>query len=187
LFTEIHKLSPTITPRQRQFLQRLEDAHQRILACIDGLDEPTLCNQVVAGEWTVKDILGHLVSWDEEFRLEIKEILAGQHPGLLRRISGEDDFATWNRQNYEVKRDWSWERILADFERDIAEAADLILSLTPADYRQRGLPAWKKPPPTDPKLLLPENTASVASIITWHWRHINEHAREIERWRGKRA
>ena len=47
----------------------------------------------------------------------------------------------------------------------------------------RELPAWKQPPPSDPKLLNPENTDSVASIITWHWRHINEHAREIERWR----
>jgi hypothetical protein len=174
-----------ITPRQKQFLKRLEDAHRRILACIAGLDEDTLSAKPVYDAWTVKDILGHLVSWDQEFRLEVREILDGGHPGLLRHISPEDDFADWNDQQYARKKDWPWERILADFENDIAEAADLILALTPSDYRQRGVPAWKQPPGPEPDLLRPEDTATVASIVTWHWRHINQHAKDIERWRRK--
>jgi hypothetical protein len=178
-------MSKTITPRQKQFLEHLDDAHQRILACFEGLDEQTLCTQPVTGDWTVKDILGHLVSWDEEFRREIREILQGEHPGLLRPISDEDDFSVWNQQQADAKKDWPWERILDGFERDMAEAAEMILTLRPEDYRKRGVPASKQPTVREPDLLPREDTESVASIITWHWRHINQHAKDIERWRRK--
>ena len=174
-----------LTPRQKQFLQQLNDAHQRLLASIQGLDETTLCSVPVLGQWTVKDILGHLVSWDQEFRLEIREILGGKHPGLLRLISGEDDFAEWNQKNYADKKEWSWERVLSEYEADIAEAEEMILSLTPAEYRQRGLPAWKHPALPEPELLSRDDTEPVSSIITWHWRHINQHVRDIGRWRRK--
>lgn len=176
-------MNTDITPRQKQFLQRLNDAHQRLLASIAGLDEDTLCTVPVAGEWTIKDIFGHLVSWDDEFRREIREILAGRHPGLEDPIPEVDDFTDWNQRQAADKKVWSWAAMLADFERDMAEAAKMILSLSPADYRRRGVPAWKQPAAGDPEALRMEDTESVASIITWHWRHLHEHAREIERWR----
>jgi hypothetical protein len=178
-------MNENLTPRQKQFLQRLDDAHQRILVCCERLDEETLCTEPVIGEWTVKDIIGHLVSWDEEFRTEIREILEGQHPGLMRQISGEDDFDAWNQEQIARKKMWSWEQMMADFERDMAEAAELILSLHPEDYRKRGVPAWKKPIVEEPELLRKDDTDSVETLVTFQWRHINAHAKDIERWRRK--
>jgi hypothetical protein len=34
-----------------------------------------LCDQQIVGFWTIKDILGHLVSWNREFRDNIAMIL----------------------------------------------------------------------------------------------------------------
>jgi len=50
--------------RQKSFLQRMGDAQGRLLDSITGLDQATLCNESVAGDWTGMDILGHSVSYN---------------------------------------------------------------------------------------------------------------------------
>lgn len=73
------------TKRQSAFLQRLTDAKERLQASIEGLDETTICTQPVIGEWTIKDILGHIVTWNEEFRANILMILQDELPGTITK------------------------------------------------------------------------------------------------------
>ncbi len=174
------------TRRQTQSLKRLEAARARLLAIVDGLDEATLCGETVVDDWTVKDIFGHLVTWNEEFRADIAVILAGRHPGYERQISGRDDFAAWNEAQIAARRDRTWARVLADFERDIAEARQLIGALRPADLRRRGVTPWQRAAQERPAELKTEDTDSVLTLINYHWRHMNQHARTLERWRAER-
>ena len=175
------------TPRQKLYHARLATARERLLMAIGGLDEQTLTAEPVVGDWTVKDMLGHIVSWDDEFRREIKEILAGKHPGHALVIRGDDDFAGWNQHWIDEKRDWTWEMILADVERDYQQAAQLIMGLTPEEYRQRGITPWKRSAQTRPALPAREDMDSVDTLVTFHWRHINQHVRMIERWKKNRS
>jgi hypothetical protein len=145
-----------------------------------------LCSEPVVGDWTVKDILGHIVSWNEEFRREIQVILQGEHPGYALLISGEEDFAAWNQVWIVQKRNWSWERIRADLVRDFAQAARLILALSPADFRRRGVTPWKRAALERPALPTRADTDSVETLVTFHWRHANQHIRMIERWKKQR-
>jgi hypothetical protein len=182
----MHKTDQITTARQAAFLQRLTHAKERLLNSIADLDQATLCSEPVVGEWTVKDILGHLVSWNEEFRADIQMILSGQHPGYERVISGANDFNEWNQQWAARKRPWTWRHIRADFDKDCRTATQLILKLQPSDYRKRGVTPWKHAadqltPPTT------ADTETVETLVTYHWRHINQHARMIERWRKRRA
>jgi uncharacterized damage-inducible protein DinB len=171
------------TPRQKRYLARLAAAKDDLFALLADLDEQTLITRAVVGDWTVKDMLGHIVSWDDEFRREIQLILQGKHPGYELTISGADDFSAWNQHWIDQKRDWSWQRMLADVERDFEQAAQLILALTPQDYRQRGVTPWKGAALTRPAVPARQDTDSVDTLVTFHWRHINQHARMIERWR----
>jgi hypothetical protein len=174
------------TPRQKLYLARLGAAKERLLAAIAGLDEQALTTEPVVGDWTVKDMLGHIVSWNDEFRREIKLILAGNHPGYELVISGADDFAGWNQHWIDEKRDWTCERILVDVARDYDKAVQLILDLTPHNFRQRGVTPWKQAALTRPAVPTREDTDSVDTLITFHWRHINQHVRMIEQWRKRR-
>jgi hypothetical protein len=169
--------------KQSVYLQRLTRARERLLAAIDGLDQATICTEPVVGDWTIKDIFGHIVSWDEELRDEIHLILAGRHPGYERLISGADDFKTWNDDWVARKQDWSWPRLLADFEEDMRAASHLILEMQPGVYRQRGVTPWKAAALTRPERPTREDTDSVETLLSYHWRHINQHARMIEKWR----
>ena len=171
--------------RQELFLQRLEGAKERLLKVIADLDEATLTGEHIVGDWTVKDILGHLVSWDEEFRADIQAIIRGEHPGYMRLISGEDDFSQWNEGWRAQKRLWSWERLYTDLERDFLEARQLILCLRPQDYRKRGVTPWKRAAFIKPVALTAADTDSVETLVTFHWRHINQHTRMIEQWKRR--
>ena len=180
-------MSPSLTPRQRLYLQRLTNAKIRLLAAIDGLDRETLCGAPVTGDWTVKDILGHLVAWNDEFRHEIQLILQGEHPGYQYQISGADSFAASNQVWIDARRDWTWEQMRSDLERDHQAQIQLILSLSPADFRQRGVTPWKRAATQPPRDLTRADTDSVETLVTFHWRHINQHVRWIEKWRRHRV
>lgn len=181
------KSDQTKTPRQIALLQRLASARERLLNSVAGLDPQALCTESVVGDWTIKDILGHIVSWDHEFRADIQMILNGKHPGYEHCISGDDDFHQWNQHWIADKRDWTWQRIRADFDQDYQEAAQLIQRLEPQEFRKRGITPWKRAAVEKPAVPTTADTDSVETLITFHWRHINQHARMIERWRKQRV
>jgi hypothetical protein len=156
------------------------------MTAIAGLSPEILCSEPVVGTWTVKDIFGHIVSWDEEFRGSIEMIRQGKHPGYEHQIRGDDDFNGWNQVRISQKRIWPWERIWRDFERDYWEATELILDLEPADFRKRGVTPWKQAAVKRPETLTKTDTESIETLITYHWRHSNQHAGMIERWRKRR-
>jgi hypothetical protein len=182
---KILAVEQTKTRHQAVFLERLAQAKARLLAAIEGLEPNVMKTQPVTGEWTIKDIFGHLVCWNEEFRADIQMILQGLHPGYERYISGEDDFDRWNQDWIAAKSSMSWERIFDDFERDYQTAVQLILRLEPADFRKRGVTPWKRAAWERPDVLAVADTETVETLITYHWRHMNQHARLIERWRRR--
>ena len=171
--------------RQKAFLRRLVEAKERLTISIEGLDEATICQEPVVDDWTIKDLLGHIVSWNEEFRANIAMILTGEHPGYDHEISGEDNFSEWNHRWVIKKRDTSLEQIIADVDRDYQEAVELIEGLKTDEYRKRGVTPWKDAATNKPEELKKEDTDTVETLVTFHWRHMNEHIREIEMWRQK--
>ena len=173
--------------RQEAFLRRLAEAKERLASSIEGLDEAAICQELVTDDWNIKDILGHIVSWNEEFRANIAVILQGEHPGYDHVIRHEDNFSEWNQQWIIKKREYSLDRVMADVARDYQEAMALIERLTPEEYRKRGVTPWKEAAAKKPEELTKEDTDTVEALVTYHWRHMNEHIGEIERWRKKRG
>lgn len=171
------------TSKKAKALQRLADSRQRLLAAVADLDSDSCCRTPAAGDWTVKDMLGHIVSWNEEFRSDIELILHGQHPGFDHLINGKDDFDDWNQRQVALKRDWTWQDILEDLDRDYQEAVALIERLEPKHYRMRGVTPWKRAAFDRPAELSVYDTDSIETLVSFHWRHMNQHAGMIESWR----
>jgi hypothetical protein len=176
---------PATTPRQKRFLERLNASHQRLMQAIDGLEPEILCTAIIYNDWTVKDLLGHIVSWNDEFRIEIELILNGQHPGYQYLISGQLDFNEWNQRWIAEKREWSLQRIFDDLERDHQQQTELILRLKPKDFRRRGVTPWRPAALHRPENPTKKETDSVDTLVTYHWRHSNQHAHQIEKWRKR--
>ncbi len=159
-------------------------ANDRLHAAIQGLDESVLCDQQIVGHWTIKDILGHLVSWNREFRDNIAIIRDDGHPGHDHQISGADDFSTWNQTWIDKKRAWSLDQILIDVDRDYQEAVALIMALNMQQLNKRGLTPWNDASLKKSTQLVEGDLESVEDLVSYHWRHINHHVAEIEAWRA---
>jgi len=179
---KIPKTTQVETARQFAFLQRMSIAHERTIRAITDLTDAQLCIELVMGDWTVRDILGHVVTWNDEFRQAIRNILQKEkHQMIPQQI----DFDEWNQVKIAEKRKWSWKRIRADLDRDYSEAIELIVHLQPNEFKKFGITAWVYSPPKEMAKILNGRVESVETLVTYHWRHRNQHFRMIEKWREK--
>ena len=93
----------------------------------------------------------------------------------------------WSQHWIALKRNWTRRRMLADLDRDYQEAIQLIMRLEPQDFRKRGVTPWKRAAVEKPAMPATADIDSVETLISFHWRHINQHVQMLEKWRKHRA
>ena len=55
--------------RKGELLDRLAEERANLLRAIEGLEEGEMNLPGAEGEWSVKDLLGHIAAWEREARL----------------------------------------------------------------------------------------------------------------------
>jgi hypothetical protein len=58
-------------------LERIEEAWRELFAALDDIPENQMSQPGVIGDWSMKDLFGHLAFWDEHAVAEIERALAG--------------------------------------------------------------------------------------------------------------
>ena len=90
---------------RRQFLKRLDKAWVAFNESYDGLSDVHLMEPGVTGAWSVRDILAHVTTWEEEALTHLPLILkGGTQPRYSVRYGGIDAF---NARMTEQKRSLS--------------------------------------------------------------------------------
>ena len=166
---------------------RMRKAHTLILKSIDGLDESVCKSEKVSAVWTVKDVLGHLVSFGDVFRSVIKTIAEQDVQQYDYIIRTDDGFSEWNLKQSAAKEDWEWDAMITDIERDFSETHELIDQLTEPDLSKRGIVQWKLTieDPT-PAKVMSKNSTTIDAIFKIHAHHFKHHADTITAWRKSR-
>jgi hypothetical protein len=77
---------------RQQLLQRLDRAWAALQDSYAGLPDARLLEPGVAGEWSVRDILAHVTTWEEEALKDLPVIAAGGRPPPYRAFGGLDAF-----------------------------------------------------------------------------------------------
>ena len=110
-----------------QLLNRLDKAWEALKASYAGLTDSALLEPGVTGAWSVKDIITHVTTWEEEALTHLPLILAG---GKLPRYSvtygGIDAF---NAQMTEKKRNLSLSEVLQQRDETHCRLIDFIQSV----------------------------------------------------------
>jgi uncharacterized protein (TIGR03083 family) len=96
-----------------QLLKKLDAAWAELTESYDGLPESQLTKPVVIGDWSVKDILAHVTTWEEEALKYLPLIIEGGQPPLYTTYGGLDAF---NAQRTEQKRALSLSEVLKQLE-----------------------------------------------------------------------
>ena len=99
---------------REHLLFRLDKAWTALGESYAGLTEAEMMAPGVAGEWSVKDMLAHVATWEEEALKYLPLVLAGGRPPRYASYGGIDAF---NARMTEAKRGLS----LAEVQRLLVE------------------------------------------------------------------
>jgi len=111
---------------RRRLVGRLEvEFHQvirNVEACrIRDIERPFI------GEWSLKDIVGHLASWEAEVVSSLRELREGRRPKILD--FDQQMLDEWNNDHVERKRDLNFFSVMEQFRgghHRLVEELDLV-------------------------------------------------------------
>jgi hypothetical protein len=83
----------------------LSEARQKILASILKLS-PEQKNEAFLGDWTVKDLVAHLIGWDVTNLEAVQEIMKGQYPSFFKFYDKD-----WHSYNDRLVQKYKKERL----------------------------------------------------------------------------
>jgi hypothetical protein len=76
----------------QRILRRLDHAWTTFTESYAGLSEAELTEPRTIGEWSVKDVIGHVTTWEEEALQYLPRIAEGGRPPRYTRYGGIDAF-----------------------------------------------------------------------------------------------
>ena len=96
--------------RKEQLVEKLERAWDELRQSYVDLPEAQMMEPGVVGDWSVKDVLAHVTTWEEEALTHLPHILAGQTPPRYSVTYGGVD--AFNALMTERKRELLLEEVL---------------------------------------------------------------------------
>jgi uncharacterized protein (TIGR03083 family) len=142
----------------------VEEARRRVdaswdgwLAALDGVPEERLTEPGVCGDWSVKDLIGHVAYWDDDALADVERIMKGR--GLVAGTADERN-ATAAAANAA--------RSLDELRAEMAQTHETVVGVL------RGLD------PDDPRTL-----RICREVAEDTWEHYDDHAAEVRSWRQR--
>ena len=110
-----------------QLLNRIDTAWEALKASYNGLSDSELLEPGVTGTWSVRDIIAHVTSWEEEALTYLPRILEGGKPPKYSITYGGID--AFNAQMTEEKRNLSLSEVLKQRDETHSRLIDFIQSV----------------------------------------------------------
>ena len=93
---------------KERLFQRITTAWQELQDAIAGLPDAALRAPGAVGEWSVRDLLAHIATWEEEALKALPVIVEG---GKLPRYASQGGIDAFNARQQEAKRHLSLDRL----------------------------------------------------------------------------
>lgn len=126
---------------KRQLLAKLDTAWSALGESFAGLTDAQITQPGVTGDWSVKDILAHVTTWEEEALHHLPHIRDGQRPPKYADLYGGID--AFNALKTEENRNRSLAEVLARLAEvharlvaTVADAPDELIA-TETRFRRR--------------------------------------------------
>ena len=96
--------------KRQELLKRLDKAWSAFQGSYAGLSESELQEPGVTGAWSVRDIIAHVTTWEEEALRHLPHVLHGEKPPKYSVTHG--GIAAFNAQATEQKKNLSIREVL---------------------------------------------------------------------------
>jgi hypothetical protein len=136
-------------------------------------DEEQIAAQLLPSPWTVKDILAHLMAWQQRTRARCKAVLNNREPDFPKWPAGLDpnaeDVDTINAWIYESHRSRPWEQVYQDWKDGFQELLDVAQDIPESDLIASEKYTWL-------------HGYSMAAILIATYDHHKEHLEKLQLW-----
>jgi hypothetical protein len=150
---------------RRQLLTRIDEAWKRLQASYAGLTPDALQEPGVTGPWSVRDILAHVTTWEEEALRYLPLIATGGTPPRYSTAHGGVD--AFNARMTEAKRGLALETVLHQLDATHRRLVELVQ--------------------TTPDALIASETRFRHRLRLDTYSHYPPHAEAIRTWRAQRS
>jgi len=141
-------------------LKHLDDNWQQLIESVSGLSEEELLQPNVCGTWSIRDLMNHISTWEEEAMQNIPLILSGES---TPRYSASGGIEAFNARSQQDKKDLALSRIKREFYATHQRFINYISSIPGSSF---------------------ENNSRLAKRIRLDgYAHYAEHSAQILQWR----
>jgi uncharacterized damage-inducible protein DinB len=151
-----------------EVFDNLADSRLALMQAIEGLNEDQLAGQAIDGQWTIKDILGHIISRDELVLAPLKRFAEGGpfDPEIVENLD------EWNAQQIERKREFPLSHILKEVARVRLELMAYVQKLEDVQWNISLRLPWG-------------GRGDISTLLTEIAQHEMEHVSTIGKWRSE--
>lgn len=127
---------------KEQMLVSIETERRRLEKNLANFTEQEMIEPGVIGEWSIKDILAHLVDWEQRFLGWYQAGLRGEIPHTPAPGETWHDLDRLNREIYEENKERALSSVLSDFHSSYTQVLEIIQSMPESEIFDVGHYAW---------------------------------------------
>lgn len=155
------------TKTKQELLESIRTTHAQLEKKFSQLTPEQMIWSGSMENWSVKDILAHLVDWEQRFIGWYKDGLQGKCPETPAPGMTWRDLPKLNQVGYVQHKDDTLEDVLNQFENSYQEILALVESMTEREIFETGVYEW-----TGKSSLLSWIVANTSSHYNWARRNI---------------
>jgi hypothetical protein len=158
--------------KRDEAIQQLRTARKELVETISGLNEEDFSRSKAVDKWTLKDLLAHIASWDEEMVRVLQTFTMPGESIYTYAIADRNGFAVWNEEQVAARRERAVSEVMSEFEIARRDLIQVIEGLTDAVLNRSRMTSWGK-------------SATGFELIMTQVDHDREHAEQVRSYRKK--
>lgn len=152
---------------KQSLMSRLNGARNELLALVRSLPAESLETPGAVGDWSVKDVIGHIASWEDRL-LTLAQMVLNGHTDKIVWIGSDEALQVWNHKQYLRKQAWTWDETI----RDLALMREEVLWNI----------GWTAPAQLFQQHILAVDAVSPAALLEGIAEHDQEHVAQLRAW-----
>jgi uncharacterized protein (TIGR03083 family) len=159
--------------KRDEAVNKLRTARKDLLDSLQGLTEEDKLRPNAVEKWSIKDLLAHIASWDEEVLRVIQAFAMQPEPHFSYSISERNDFAAWNGDQIELRNERTLDQVQTEFRNARRDLIQVVEGLTDQVLMRPKMTSWGK-------------IRTGFELLDEMVQHDVEHTKDVRSWRKKR-
>ncbi len=98
---------------KQTLITRLNEARNALLTLVRSLPADRNEAPGAVGDWSVKEVIGHIASWEDRLLTLTQMVLNGQ-ADKIEWIDSHEALQAWNQRQYLRKQSWTWSETIRE-------------------------------------------------------------------------